>query len=57
MEATKENLGILKKLGFTCNYVESGYEPDEWWYSLKNGWGFRLDAYETFEDLLLELTK
>jgi len=55
MKANKENLAILKKMGFTCD--GKGFED---WYSLKNGWGFRLDAHKNIKALtkrLLEYDK
>lgn len=57
MKATKENLTILKKLGFSCDYKKTKNHQDMDWYSLKNGWGFRLDAYDDFESLFLTALK
>jgi hypothetical protein len=37
MKATKENIEILKKLGFTCDMDKTGRAQDELWYSLDNG--------------------
>jgi hypothetical protein len=53
MKASKENIKILKKLGFSCEADKTQNSLDREWYSLKNGWGFRLDAHKNFEKLFL----
>lgn len=55
MKPTKENLQILKKLGFTCDKNRTGNKMDTEWYSLPNGWGFRLDAVEDFAEMMENL--
>jgi hypothetical protein len=57
MKATKENIEILKKLGFTCDMDKTGHAQDELWYSLDNGWGFRLDAVKNFSQLFKNALK
>lgn len=52
MKATEENIKILKRLGFTCDYDRTKNQMDEEWYSLDNGWGFRLDAVKSFKHLI-----
>lgn len=51
MKPTKENIDLLKIMGFTCDKDKTGNYMDEEWYSLKNGWGFRLDAIRDFSHL------
>ena len=51
MKPTKENIEILKKLGFTCDMGQTKNPADEEWYSLKCGWGFMLDAHKDFKSL------
>lgn len=57
MKKTKENLAILKKLGFTCDYEKTKYEDDKDWFSFKDGWGFRIDAIKDFKHLVQRLMK
>lgn len=57
MRGTKENIYILKKLGFTCDMNRTKNPMDEDWYSLDNGWGFRLDGVRNFKTLLNNLQK
>jgi len=57
MKNTKENIEILKLLGFTCDMDKTKDERDEDWYSLKSGWGFRLDAVKDFKTLIRNLEK
>ncbi len=57
MKPTPENLEILKKLGFTCDMNETENPMDEEWYSLDNGWGFRLDAVRNFKQLIRNIFK
>lgn len=52
MKATEENLSILKKLGFTCDFEHTKNPQDIEWYSLKCGWGFRLDGVGSFKTLV-----
>ena len=57
MKATKENLHILKKLGFS-KYIKKTKNPDDKdWYSLNSGWGFRLDAVKDFKELMNNAVK
>ena len=53
MKLTKENKKILKTLGFTCDCIKTKNPMDKDWYSLKSGWGFRLDAHKDFKSLFL----
>lgn len=55
MKPTKENLALLKKLGFTRDKHNTGDDPNYDWYSLPNGWGFRLDAIRNFPELMRRL--
>jgi hypothetical protein len=57
MKRTTENIRILKKLGFTCDYDRTKNPLDEDWFSLKDGWGFRLDAIRSFRHLVIRLMK
>ena len=57
MKATPENIAILKKLGFSCDMDKTKNPMDEEWYSLKNGWGFRLDAVKDFKTLFKNALK
>lgn len=57
MKPTKENIDILKKLGFTCDFDITGDPRDKLWYSLKDGWGFRLDAIRDFKHLVSRIKK
>lgn len=57
MKITKENIKILKNLGFTCDMDKTNNPMDEEWYSLKDGWGFRLDAVRNSKTLLNNLQK
>lgn len=57
MKPTKENLEILKKLGFTCDMDTTKNPMDEEWYSLDNGWGFRLDGVRNFKQLFKNALK
>ena len=56
MKLTKENERILRKLGFK---PDSELHPKiicmEGWWSLKDGWGFRLDAIKDFKHLVRRL--
>jgi hypothetical protein len=52
MKATKENLHILKKLGFSPDIKKTKNPSDKDWYSLNCGWGFRLDAVKDFKELM-----
>lgn len=51
MKRTPENLEILKKLGFSCDFDKTGHPDDKDWFSLKDGWGFRLDTHKNFASL------
>ena len=53
MKLTKENEKILRKLGFTPD-SDTQKDMEDWW-SLSNGWGFRLDAIHNFKDLVKRL--
>lgn len=55
MELTEKNITILKELGFSCDGDKTGNELDEDWWSLDDGWGFRLDAVEDFPTLMKRL--
>ena len=57
MKPTQENLAILKKLGFTCDEIKTKNPLDKEWYSLDNGWGFRLDAVSSFKQLFKNALK
>jgi hypothetical protein len=57
MKATKENIEILKKLGFNCDMDKTRNPKDKEWYSLDNGWGFRLDAVKNFSQLFKNALK
>lgn len=57
MKPTPENLKILEKLGFTCDFERTGDPRDKLWYSLKDGWGFRLDAIKNFKHLVSRIKK
>lgn len=52
MKKAKQNISILNAMGFTCDYGKTGCKDDLDWYSLECGWGFRLDAYDSIEDLI-----
>ena len=56
MKPTPENLAILKKLGFTCDGDRLGESMKDW-YSLDNGWGFRIDRIRNFKHLVKRLIK
>lgn len=57
MKPTKENIETLKKLGFTCDMDRTKNPMDEEWYSLDNGWGFRLDRVRNFKQLFKNALK
>jgi len=57
MKLTKKNKEILKELGFFCDFTKTRNVADKEWYSLKNGWGFRLDAHKDFKSLFLTALK
>lgn len=56
MKPTPENIAILKKLGFTCDGDRLGESMNDW-YSLDNGWGFRIDSIRDFKHLVKRLMK
>ena len=55
LKPTKENIMILNKMGFTCDFDRTQNEADKEWYSLKDGWGFRLDGIRDFKHLVRRL--
>jgi len=55
MKRTKQNILLLNKLGFECDYIRTKNEADIDWFSLSNGWGFRLDSFKNFKELILAL--
>lgn len=57
MRRTPENIRILNKLGFSCDFDRTKNPLDKDWFSLKNGWGFRLDAIRNFKHLVGRLMK
>lgn len=57
MKQIKENLEILKKLGFSCDMNKTKNPMDEDWYSLECGWGFRLDSVRNFKQLFKNALK
>jgi hypothetical protein len=57
MKRTDENIKILRKMGFTCDFDRTKNPLDKDWFSLKNGWGFRLDGIRNFKHLVSRLTK
>ena len=57
MKHIKENIDLLKKLGFTCDFDRTKNEADKEWFSLDNGWGFRLDAIKNFKCLIKSIFK
>jgi len=48
---------VLNELGFTRDFSRTKNPQDIDWFSLSNGWGFRLDAYRNFEELILAMLK
>lgn len=58
MKPSKENVEILKKLGFELEKFKGNDEYDEhasW--QLKDCWGFRLSAIPNFKTLITRLIK
>jgi len=51
MKPTEDNIKMLEKLGFSCDYKKTKDPRDKEWYSLSCGWGFRLDAHRDFKSL------
>ena len=52
MKPSEENLRILKKLGFSCDFDRTKDHRDKLYYSDKSGWGFHLDYIRDFKHLL-----
>lgn len=55
MKLTDKNLMILKEMGFTCDYQRTKDPRDKEWFSLDNGWGFRIDAFPNIKALTKRL--
>lgn len=54
MKLTKENERILRKLGFKPD-IERGFEQLSGWWSLDDGWGFRIDCMPSLKALVRRL--
>ena len=57
MLVSKENIEILKKLGFSCDYEKTKNPADKNWYSLECGWGFRIDKVKSLKQLFKNALK